>query len=214
MPEPPAGAASKTVKVKDVRRDVWIFGFVLGLAVLALAVMAWLALLHQVGQRIASTDFSEVNAKAKVIGKQVELIRKLASIGAFPSRRRNLTSVGAPLIEKKLITLSRDSRLYESRYDRLPLNFEELKRFGLPQDWEENVERLAEECQIVPLTAHSTILNCDGWARPSADELNLLVRSFDSQTEQFYEIDRHVLLYIPPLAMGIAVQSKSSDKHE
>jgi len=214
MPESPADAASKTVKAKDIRIGVWIWGVVLGLVVLALAASAWLALLHQVGKRIESADFSEASAKAKVIGKQVELIRKLASVGAFPSRRRNLTSVGAPLIEKKLITLSRDSSLYESRYDRLPLNFEELKRFGLPQDWEEDVERLEGECQIVPLTAHSTIMNCDGWARPSADELNLLVRSFYPQTERFYEIDGHILLYIPPFTTGIAVQSKSSDKHE
>ena len=81
MPKPPAGAASKTLKFRDVRTDLWISGVVLALVVLALATIAWLALLHQVGKRIASTDFSEVNAKAKVIGTQVELIRKLISIG-------------------------------------------------------------------------------------------------------------------------------------
>src|SRR3984957_6996522 len=84
MPEPPAGAASKTPKFKDVRRDIWISGVVLALVVLALATIGWLALLHKVGKRIASADFSEVNLKAKVIGRQVELIRKLAGISRFP----------------------------------------------------------------------------------------------------------------------------------
>jgi hypothetical protein len=65
MPKPPAGTALKTLKVKDVRRDTWISAVVLALVVLALATIGWVAFLRQVGKRMASTDFSELNAKAK-----------------------------------------------------------------------------------------------------------------------------------------------------
>jgi hypothetical protein len=84
MLEPSAAASSKTVKAKNVTRDLWISGIVVGFVVLVLAVIGWFAVRRRVGNNIRSADFSGITTKANEIGAQVEWIRKIASSGTFP----------------------------------------------------------------------------------------------------------------------------------
>jgi hypothetical protein len=108
-------------------------------------------------------------------------------------------NVGSALTEAKLLEIRRDVRSYESMHRRLPVDFSELESVAFPPNWKGNLEKFGNECQVIVLTSDSDILNCDGWTPPSASDLKTLVRSFDPQTERFYKVQGHVLLFVPPL---------------
>jgi len=197
-------------KVQPIGRS-WIMSIGLGLVVSILAVAACLTLVRSLGNRLRSADYSEVPVKLEALHKQLDYVLELARRGSFPSRRFDHSSVGAPLVEAKLLEIRRDVSIYDSIHHRLPVSFEELEGMRLPSNWEKNVEKFEWECQIFPLTADSSILNCDSWHRPDENQLNTLVHSFDPQTGRFYKVRGHVLLFIPPPTVGIPLSAKTKN---
>jgi len=188
-------------------RPNWIWG--VPVTLLGLLVLSWLAIVEFASYRLRNADFSVHFAPIQAMQKNLQVITELAGKGAFPSRNVNHSSVGSPLIESRLIELRRDMGIYESRHQRLPVDFPELLSLGFPPNWKDHLEKFEKECEIVSLTPDSCILNCDGWALPSAN-VQALVHTFDPQTERFYKVENHILLYVPPLTKGNSTQAKEA----
>jgi hypothetical protein len=193
----------------ETMRFNWKWG--IPAAVVGMVVLAWFAIDKYVGYPLRTLDFSAPSPQVQGLKKQLQWAVEEARKGSFPSRRVDHTSVGSALTEAKLLEIRRDTRAYESMLQRLPIDFSELESVGLPPNWKENLEKLRKDCRIVVLTSDSEILNCDGWTRPSASDLDALLRSFDPRTERFYKVESHVLLYVPPLTKGIPTPIKMKD---
>jgi len=189
-------------------RSKWIWG--VPVTLLGLAVLSWLAIVEFASYRLRNTDFSIHSAQIEAMQKNLKAITQLARQGVLPSRKVNHSSVGSALTESKLIELRRDMGIYESMHQRLPIDFIELLNVRFPPDWKDHLEKFEKECEIVSLTPDSCILNCDGWALPSANDVEALVHSFDNQTERFYKVENHVLLFVPPLTKENPAQAKQA----
>jgi hypothetical protein len=183
-------------QVKTMRIN-WKWG--IPATVVGMAVFALFAGLEYVSYRLRTHDFSAASAKIKAMDKQLQYVLEKARKDSFPLRRFDHSSVGSAHAEAKLLEIRRDIGSYESINRHLPVNFSELESVGFPPNWKEDLEKFGNECQVIVLTSDSDILNCDGWTRPSASDLKALVRSFDPQTERFYKVQGHVLLFVPPL---------------
>jgi len=152
---------------------------------------------HRGLRRLSMLNF-QPTPQVQSIANQLQVVKALALSGSFPRREFDHSSVGSIAIESELVDLRRDAGVFESMHDRLPVDFTELGGVKFPPDSNKRLAKYAKECQIVSLSVDSCILDCDSWRPPSPADLSSLVRSFDSQTERFYKVQGHVLLYVPP----------------
>jgi hypothetical protein len=176
--------------------------------VLSVSLFSFVVVLR--GLRRLSTQSFQPTPQLQAIEMEFQVIKTLASSGAFRERKFDHSSVGSIAIESEVVDLRRDISAFEALHGRLPVNFRELSSVRFPPNSDERVSQYAKECRIVGLTVDSCILNCDSWTPPNNEALNRLVRSFDSQTERFYKVQGHVLLYVPP---PTAAKPSSNDKN-
>jgi len=166
---------------------------------------------HRGLRRLSRLNF-QPTPQVQSIEKELQVVKALALSGSLPKRKFDHSSVGSIAIESELVDLRRDASVFESMHGRLPVDFTELVNVKFPPDSDKRLTKYAKECRIVSLSVDSCILDCDSWTPPSPDDLRSLVRSFDSQTERFYKVEGHVLLYIPPPTTS-AVLPSGQDKN-
>ncbi len=147
-----------------------------------------------------------------------EEFHKEMSAGKMPWRKADYSSVGFPEKEAKLRELRTAIELSQIRFGRLPNNPAELldmiKVSEIRSDEKREYAELARECQIVVLAPDSYILNCNGWKLPNKAELSRLVESFDPDTEKFYLVQRHVILYAPSFVHGQPLPGQPEAKED
>lgn len=155
---------------------------------------------------IAHLDFSSLGQPSNGAADVMRAIVAVASgvkEGRIAWRKADYSSVGFPQKERELLDLRRALDLFEIAYGHLPAKSGDLMSLANPQQDTNATERrtcarLATECQLVPLGKDSFLLNCDGWPLPNEAAVHSLVGTFDQQTEKFYLVQGHVLLYLPP----------------
>jgi hypothetical protein len=142
--------------------------------------------------------------RAKFVAAQRILEQTVAGMksGQVPWKQLDYSSVGSPKEEGVLLQLRRDLGAFEIMFGRWPTGIRELRRLNsafeatLTQRFHR--EAIIRACRIVSVRSESYILNCDGWDPPEDHELQLLVGRFDPETEKFYAIQGHVILFVPP----------------
>lgn len=171
---------------------------------LSVALVCAYLLLGYYVQKTFSLQISvpETSATAQSIGKQVNTITDAVHNGTIPYRKVNLTSVGLPSGEARLLELQGLLENYEVVFGRPPQDVSELRQLKdgqsltFIQRW--HIEKIARECHIFAFPQDSFLLNCDSWPVPTSESAHSLVEGFDKETEQFYVVGGHLFLYAPP----------------
>ena len=150
---------------------------------------------------IKTTHFPTSSSALNAIRTQAEIIGQKAKSGGIPWRKVDLSGFDSDPTAKELLETKRAVDEFELRQHRLPANSAELlSSLELVERNTNAAERIATDCQIVVLKEDSYILNCYGWSRPEPSQLKQIVSSFEEETEKFYRIHDHTLLYEPPLS--------------
>jgi hypothetical protein len=165
--------------------------------VLAFLVIRWWVVSH--------LDFSRIGQVSVVspaaVGEQIKILALDAKNGKQPWNKLDLSSVGVPGEEAKLLGLRHLIQVFEVGFGRPPKDASELQRRILevaPINFAQRkvLEEDARDCAIITFQQNSYLLNCDGW--PRRDDPKFLVEHFDNETEKFYAVEGHVFLYAPP----------------
>jgi hypothetical protein len=165
-------------------------------AIVFLLCGAGLLIVHRGLSRLSRLNL-QPTPQLQAIEKELQVVKALALSGSFPGRKFDHSSVGSIPVESELVDLRRDITVYESMHGRLPNDFTELASVKFPPNSDKRLAKYAKECRIIGLSVDSCILTCDSWTPPTSEDLVSLVHSFDPQTERFYKVQSHVLLYLP-----------------
>ncbi len=150
---------------------------------------------------MSAEDKARVEALQKSVDAVVEALRK----GEVGWRRADHSTVGFPEKESQLVKARNEIEIYYRTFHRLPQRLSDLLKIRtatLRQKF--TFAKIAWECEFFPLTSESYILNCDGWKAPQKAKLEEMVGGFDRETERFYVVEGHVVLYVPPFVRGRA----------
>jgi hypothetical protein len=153
-------------------------------------------------------------AQFTLIGKQIERLAQSARTGEIPWRRLDFSSVGSPEREAQLLQLRRAIDVYSLSHSQPAVRIEGMSSWlRAPQKYayQKRVYEALRECQILNLQVDSYILNCDGWVAPASPQLPELVGTFDRETEKFYLIEGHTILFVPPPVSGKPFQPQATD---
>lgn len=150
------------------------------------------------------------------ISEYVESIRQEQAAGRLPWRLADYSTVGFPEKEAKLQRLRNEVTFFEITFRRPPTTLWELT--ALFQAWpalrsarEKDYIEFARECEIFSSAFDDAyVLNCDGWRPGGLGSVNKLMRTFEPDTEKFYSVNGHVLLYVPAWVHGRPMPSNPS----
>lgn len=146
-------------------------------------------------------DKARVDALQKSIDAAADALRK----GEAGWIRVDHSTVGFPEKEGQLVGARDAIETYFRMFHRLPHQLSDLLKIRTATLREKlAVAKIAWACELFPLTTESYILNCDGWKAPQKAKLEEMVRGFDRETERFYLLESHVILYVPPFVKGRA----------
>jgi hypothetical protein len=152
---------------------------------------------------IKTADFTTSSPALTAIRTQAETIGQKAKAGGIPWRKVDLSGFDSDPSAKEILETKGAVDEFELRQHRLPANSAELlSSLELVERNSGAAERIARDCQVVVLKEDSYILNCDGWSKPEPSQLTQILSSFEEETEKFYRIHDHTLLYEPPLSTG------------
>jgi len=183
-----------------MRRIAICFLTVLIFLVIAFGVFRRWAITHLSFSGVGSAHAIEASGVARTIDTLSQSIKE----GKLPSMKEDFTSVGSPREEAKLIELRRFLQVFEAGFGRPPQNASELSslatRSALSPEQRILAKRYASDCEIFTFPEHSYLLNCDNWQPTDIKDLQALVERFDTTTEKFYAVQKHIFLYSPPYA--------------
>ena len=139
---------------------------------------------------------------AEAITENLKEATKQVPPGSAPWRKVDHNSIGFPSSEAELLELEGFVGVFEVSQRSLPAHSADLLALERvaprPPRVQARLNKLVKDCQLISLAEDSYILNCDGWTPPSGEALKPLVNAFDSETERFYNLQGHVILYVPP----------------
>ena len=189
----------------------------IALAVVAVAYGS-LVLYWQFHFKISPISLSDQEyARVARIGQEVEEVGKGMKAGQVPWRKIDYASVGLPDKEAKLLRLREAVNAFQLKFNRLPDSPSELWELSRAVPGAEyrqkELRRLGRDCGLVSVTADSYILNCDQWSPPDRVALDRLVGTFQSDTERFYLVESHLILFVPSFVheRPLVVASPSSN---
>lgn len=131
------------------------------------------------------------------------LAKALEKVESYPHREVDKTSVGFPVIERKLQDVDQLVTAFQFRFGRLPFSIAELTAIPEVAPWFRRERAKIEirleswNCRIFGLTADSYFLNCDGWS-PHEKTLQDLKVAADKRYVRFHNFSGHVVLSVPP----------------
>jgi hypothetical protein len=155
--------------------------------------------------RFSSPDASEGSRMAE-IGKNLNELSRKVEKGDIPWRKIDRSSIGFPESEARLLTLRSAVDFFIGEFGHPPFEIGELDHLseltGYPLDKLREIQNLPKNCEIVNLKTDSFILDCGAFSSLSTTEIDELLKSFDKETEKFYEVRGQVILYVPPPMRG------------
>jgi hypothetical protein len=149
--------------------------------------------------RIKFPPLMSENSPAHEIAKSVGATSQGVMKGTVPWRKVDTSSIGFPEKEARLLTLKSDVDVFILTFGHRPSHIGEISHLS---ETPHSDKRLRKECEIVNLEADSYILDCDSFSSISETEMMGLLKSFDKETERFYEVRGHIVLYAPPFTLG------------
>src|SRR4029077_242714 len=192
-----------------IRANPWsVFG-----AVVLVFLLACAALYSYLFWKVKTIHFLSSSPAVNAIAQEVKPLTDKARAGAFPWRKVDHTSVGSPQSEASLLQLRNGIDFFANAFGHPPAEAQDLARMSTLPKMSSNqkhlYQSLANDCQILTLQRNSYILNCDHWNSPPRPQIDDLVRSFDPETEKFYSLQDHEVLYFPPAISGKRLASAS-----
>ena len=140
------------------------------------------------------------------ISRNLDELNKGIANGTVPWRKIDRSSVGFPEKEARLLILRSDVDFFSVKFGHHPFHIGELTQLTeLPDfsaDQGKAIQNLRKDCEIVNLETDSYILSCDAFSSLPLTEKNDLLKSFDRETEKFYNAGGRVILYVPPPISG------------
>lgn len=151
------------------------------------------------GWRIETAHFGRTPNDVQRLGRTIDNLATQGRQGILPSRKVDYTSLGFKVKESDLLWLRRAISIFEASRHRVPERLDELTQLSYPVGEKDILQRLVMDCQMIVFEQDSYLLNCDHWTKPVIDgDFSALLSSFDTETERFYRVQEHLLLYIPP----------------
>src|SRR4029077_20211529 len=147
-----------------------------------------------------------LSAAEKTIADEVGTLDQGMRDGTIAWRKADYTSVGFPDQEAKLLHLRSGIDFFTGSFGHAPSDIKDLARLSTVPGLSSNQKRLygslVRDCQILTMQTDSYILNCDGWSPPSSLQIEQWTRTVDRETEKFFVMQGHVILFVPPPVSG------------
>ncbi len=170
-----------------------------GLALVALVLAGFLGLYFYESShfRIKLSPFTESDRSTFVA-----LVKVLETMEHRPYRVVDDRSIGYPRREDELRVVNQAVLVFEARYQKIPSSLDELPAIindgPEAESAKRDLRKIANECEIFSVAAHSYVLNCDGWKRPKAADWEAILGTARSNVVKFILVENHILLYSPP----------------
>ena len=164
---------------------------------LGIGLLRWWVITHLDLSHLASTGQIRPSEVAGV----VDSLAQKAKDGKLPLIGVDFSTVGFPIQEARLLELQQMIQVYSIEFGNPPEDSTELIRLysieNNSAELKRNAQKDARECQFFHSPEKSYLLNCDGWSPTNAENLNQLLDRIDKETQKFYAVGGHVLLYFP-----------------
>ncbi len=155
--------------------------------------------------KFSPSTASEKSRMAKIV-KNIDELSQGVSKGTVSWRKIDRSSIGFPETEARLLMLRSEVDFFIATFGHQPSDIAELGRLSELPDYRSergrSLQNLRRDCEIVNLEPDSYILSCDTFSSLSAAEKKELLKSFDRETERFYQARSHIILYVPPPKLG------------
>jgi hypothetical protein len=141
-------------------------------------------------------------ADIDAFGDYLQSVASKTRNGTMSPRKVNLSTIGFPEEEGELRSFRHWLQVYVVTRGEIPKQSSQMATFfaasQLPSNQRSAARRSTEQCNILHLGNDSYALSCDNWNPPDPSSLARITQTFDPETERFYILDGHVILFAPP----------------